>query len=144
MLLLFAIALNLINEVFIVLWDRLSCALTGGRSERVSIQDGISILLKFDKHDKLRRFLILRDLRKFPQLGSSDIEYAYGFRAASDWNVLVASVLRGPFKPLPYRFLWHKKGGRILYWNDTLQFSLSTEHVKAIDVVVQGYFRTST
>ena len=144
MLFLFQISVNHINAVCIALWDRVSCALTGGRSERVSIPDGISILLKFDRNDIPRRFLILRNLRKFPRLGLADSDYAYGFDGTNDWNDLVAAVRGEPLNRLPSDFRWHKKSGRIVYYNDGLQFSLSTEHVKAIDVVVQGYFRKST
>lgn len=135
-----AIAINHIHAAWIALWDRVLNALTGGRSERVSIPGGISILLKFDRHNKPRSFIILRDLRVFPRLGFADSYYAYGFRGTGDWNRLVAAVRDGPNSTLPYDFRWHKKSGRILYNCDGAQFSLSIDHVKAIDMVVQGTF----
>jgi hypothetical protein len=135
-----AITINLIHAAWIALWDRLLNALTGRRSETVSIPGGISILLKFDRHNKPRSFIILRDLRIFPPLGFADSSYAYGFRGTGDWNRLVAAVREGPHSTLPCDFRWHKKSGRILYNYDGEQFSLSIDHVKAIDMVVQGAF----
>ena len=138
-----AISMNHIHAAWIEFWDRLICAFTGGHSERVSIPDGITLLLKFDRHKKPTSFIILRDLRTFPPLGFADTHFAHGFRGTGVWNDLVAAVLNGPPHPLPQDFRWHKKSGRILLCVDEGLFSLSIDHVKAIDVVVQGCFRQS-
>lgn len=136
-----AISINHIHAAWIELWDRLICAFTGGHSERVSIPNGITLLLKFDRHKKPTSFIILRDLRTFPRLGFGDTHYAHGFRGTGVWNTLVAAVRNGPPHPLPSDFRWHGKSGRILLSVDEGLFSLSIDHVNAIDEVVQSCFR---
>lgn len=135
------ILLNRIEAASIELRARLSSALTGRRSERVSLPDGVSVLLKLDRQNNLRVFLVERDLSVFPRLGFADSYFVHRFRGTRDWDEPVAAFRRGLPASLPPPFLWHGRSGRIVFNTDGELFSLALHHVEAIDAVVQASLR---